>query len=73
MGAVMPNLTGKQRFWVVVAVAWIVFCFFAIEPWQDRFPSGDWKAFLTFGTGPVAFVLAIIWVRRGFQNDKKRI
>lgn len=62
------NLTGKQRLWVVIAIAWILFWLFVAEPWEF---SDEWKGFLAVGIGPVALTLAIIWIRRGFQNDKR--
>ena len=66
------NPTGKQRLWIVIAAAWILFVLFNTEPWEysNLGDYGPWMGFLVFGIGPVAVVLAFIWVRRGFQNDK---
>ena len=65
------SFTGKQRLGAVVATAWVVYCFFSIEPWKY---SGVrmWEKFLALGIGPVAVILASIWVYRGFRNDKSR-
>lgn len=65
------NLTGKQRLWAVIAIAWILFWLFAIEPWESRFPYDKWKYFLVIGIGPIALTLTFIWVRRGLQSDRK--
>lgn len=65
------SLTGKQRLSTVVAVAWLIFVAFATEPWKYSFPYRGWALFLTFGVAPIAIIIAIFWIRRSFQNDRK--
>jgi hypothetical protein len=65
-------LTGKQRLSTVIALAWVVFNAFAFEPWRYTFPNGDWKPFLIYGIAPIATVVAILWIRGGFKNDRER-
>lgn len=62
------KLKGKHRLWIVIGVAWMLFWLFAIAPWS---PYQKWAAFFAVGIGPVAFVLAVIWIRRGLANDRR--
>lgn len=62
------NLTGKHRVWIVIGIAWILFWLFVISPWR---PYREWGSFFAVGSGPVAVVLAVIWIRRGLANDRK--
>lgn len=62
------HFTGKQRLSIAVALAWVTFVAFEIEPWS---PRGVWSAFLLFGVAPPAIVAAIAWVRAGFVNDRR--
>jgi hypothetical protein len=66
------NLTGNQRFWSVMAIAWVLIWVFESRFWRYRFPNGGWEVFLGIGIGPIALVLAFIWVYKGYQNDRKK-
>jgi hypothetical protein len=65
------NQIGKQRLWIVTAVVWVLFWLFASEPWRYETQYSAWYEFLGIGISPIAIVLAAIWVRRGFKNDKR--
>ncbi len=67
------KLSGRQRIWISIAVAWLVFIYFAIEPYEyDEFPRGAWKAFLILGPVPLACIAAILWIRAGLRNDESQ-
>ena len=66
------HLTGRQRLFTVLAAVWVIFMAFATEPWRYRFPYWNWKPFLIVGLAPIAIIIAVLWVRRGLQNDRKR-
>jgi hypothetical protein len=65
------NLSGWQRIWVVISIAWMLYWFFEPEPWKYDFPYGGWKDFMVAGIGPIAIFVAVTWIRRGFQNARK--
>jgi len=64
------SLSGKQRLWVVIAAAWIALWLVIFAPWREGTYTDPWLQFFVIGVGPVALVLAIIWVRRGFRNER---
>jgi hypothetical protein len=68
----MSNLTGKQRLWTIIAIAWILLWLYDIQPWEYTFPHGSWNDFLITGICPVALIGAIIWIRIGFLKDKNK-
>ena len=64
-------LSGKQRLYIVTAVAWVTWIAFDSEFWGYRFPYGGWREFLLIGLAPPITIVVTLWIRAGFARDSK--
>lgn len=68
------GFSGKQRLKFITATCWLLFWLFiskALECNPSRYNRNgchnEWYLFLFVGVAPIAIILAIAWVRRGYK------